>query len=147
MPSQPTLTLPKAERIAGKKQVDTLFGGHNHSLSAFPVRLVYVEQDRMEGEAQVKILTSVPKRCFKRAVKRNRVKRQLREAYRRNKHILLERLSSVTDRQMLLAFIWIDNHLCDSATVEHRVVSLLERLTERVDPNNPNNQSTSNTQG
>lgn len=133
MPSQPSLTLSQAERIAGKKQVDTLFGGHNHSLSAFPVRLVYVEQDLCDGEAQVKILVSVPKRYFKRAVKRNRVKRQLREAYRLNKHILLERLSSVPDRQMLLAFIWIDNRLYDTATVNQRVTGLLERLAERID--------------
>lgn len=133
MPSQPSLTLSQAERIAGKKQVDTLFGGHNHSLSAFPVRLVYVEQALCDGEAQVKILVSVPKRYFKRAVKRNRVKRQLREAYRLNKHILLERLSSVPDRQMLLAFIWIDNRLYDSATVNQRVTGLLERLAERID--------------
>ena len=135
MPSQPSLTLSQAERIAGKKQVDALFGGHNHSLSAFPVRLVYVEQALCDGEAQVKILVSVPKRYFKRAVKRNRVKRLLREAYRHNKHILLERLSSVSDRQMLLAFIWIDNRLCDSATVNQRVAGLLERLAERVNPN------------
>ena len=91
----------------------------------------------------MKILVSVPKRYFKRAVKRNRVKRLLREAYRHNKHILLERLSSVSDRQMLLAFIWIDNRLCDSATVNQRVAGLLERLAERV---NPNTQCVSDTQ-
>ena len=127
------LTLGKEERIAGKKLVDQLFSGSdNHSLSAYPIRLVFAEQPRGEGEAAARILVSVPKRCFKRAVKRNRVKRQLRESYRRNKTILLERLSDDSGRQMLLAFIWLDNRLHRSASVERRMVNLLERLAERL---------------
>ncbi len=127
------LTLGKEERIAGKKLVDQLFSGSdNHSLSAYPIRLVFAEQPRGEGEAAARILVSVPKRCFKRAVKRNRVKRQLRESYRRNKTILLERLSDDSGRQMLLAFIWLDNRLHSSASVERRMVNLLERLAERL---------------
>ncbi len=127
------LTLGKEERIAGKKLVDQLFSGSdNHSLSAYPIRLVFAEQPRGEGEAAARILVSVPKRCFKRAVKRNRVKRLLRESYRRNKTILLERLSDDSGRQMLLAFIWLDNRLHSSASVERRMVNLLERLAERL---------------
>lgn len=133
MPAKHTLTLGKEERIAGKKLVDQLFGGgDNHSLSAYPIRLVFAEQKRGEGEAAARILVSVPKRCFKRAVKRNRVKRQLRESYRRHKAILTERLSDDSGRQMLLAFIWLDNRLHSSASVERRMVNLLERLVERL---------------
>lgn len=127
------LSLGKEERITGKKRVEQLFGGGNsHSLSAFPLRVVYTVQERPEGEASVLMMVSVPKRFFKRAVKRNRIKRQLRECYRRNKTILSERLSDDSGRQLLLAFIWIDNRLHSSATVEQRMVSLLERVTEHL---------------
>ena len=133
MVAKHTLTLGKEERIAGKKLVDQLFcGTDSHSLSAFPVRLVFAERTRAEGEAAARILVSVPKRHFKRAVKRNRVKRQLRECYRRNKMRLLERLAADSSRQMLLAFIWLDNRLHSTATVERKVVNLLERLAERI---------------
>lgn len=57
--------------------------GASRSFSVFPLRAVYMSVDRQEVPAS--ILISVPKKRFKRAVKRNRVKRQIREAYRKNK--------------------------------------------------------------
>ena len=57
-------------------------GGVSKSFSIFPIRVVYMPVE--QGEAPASILISVSKRRFKRAVKRNRVKRQIREAYRKN---------------------------------------------------------------
>ncbi len=64
-------------------------------MSIYPIRMIYAigQCDAASREPQAKIMVSVPKRYFKRAVKRNRVKRQLREAYRRNKHLLLDMLA------------------------------------------------------
>ena len=53
-------------------------GGVSKSFSIFPIRVVYMPVE--QGEAPASILISVSKRRFKRAVKRNRVKRQIREA-------------------------------------------------------------------
>ena len=73
-------TLRKSERTCSKIAIDNLFkGGHSRSLSAFPIRVVYLVSDTPQQE-QCQIMVSVPKKCFKRAVKRNRVKRQIREA-------------------------------------------------------------------
>ena len=85
-----------------------------------------------ELNVQASLLVSVSKRRFKRAVKRNRVKRQVREAYRLNKHILLD---TVTRRQLhlVMGFIWLGNELCSTQEVERRVVNLLQRLSERLD--------------
>ena len=83
-------TLSKSERVASRNTVETLFGGgHSRALSAFPLRMVYMLAPRAEGEPAAQMLVSVPKRWFKRAVKRNRIKRQVREAYRTSKHQLL----------------------------------------------------------
>ena len=76
MPETRPLTLAKAERINSKKQVDRLFrGGGSRAMSAFPVRMVYATQERSEDcrEPKVQMMVSVPKRHFKRAVKRNRL--------------------------------------------------------------------------
>ena len=61
-----------------------------------------------ELEAPVSILVSVSKRRFKRAVKRNRVKRQIREAYRMNKHGLLAVLTEKKCR-LAVAFIYLSD--------------------------------------
>ena len=78
------------------------------------------------------MLVSVSKRHFKRAVKRNRVKRQLREAYRKNKHIVLDCMEARPDRMMAVALIWLDNSIHDTEEVESRVRSLLVRLGEKL---------------
>ena len=87
------LTLPKVERLNSRILIERLFTGGSKSLPAFPLRIVYMP---VEGEnlPAATILISVPKKRFKRAVKRNRVKRQVREAYRKNKHILLDALKN-----------------------------------------------------
>lgn len=84
MPASQSFTLAKAERICSKKLTDRLFNGSSgRSLSAFPLRMVYTVVSREEDAPAALMLVSVPKRHFKRAVKRNRVKRQVREAFRK----------------------------------------------------------------
>ena len=62
-------------------------------MSAFPIRVVYRLVEPQPNAAQIQMLVSVPKKHFKRAVKRNRVKRQIREAYRKHKHVLWDKAS------------------------------------------------------
>lgn len=121
----------KEERVTGRILVETLFGGgESRSMSYYPIRVVYCLTQR--EAASIRILVSVPKRCFKRAVKRNRVKRQLREAFRKNKHLLFDRMEAMPDKALAMAFIWMDNQLHDSDEVEKRVSSLLLRVSERL---------------
>lgn len=127
-------TLSKTERLYHKKLIDSLFGGgKSRSMTAFPLRLVYMPLETTNGQDAIQeaakepvsqMLVSVPKRNLHRANKRNRVKRQVREAYRRHKDIL-------DDHPFALAFIWLDAKLWTSAEVEQRVVSLLNRVMEK----------------
>lgn len=127
-------TLGKEERLCSRKLIDSLFkGGGSRAMSGFPLRMVYAVTERHEGEPAAQILVSVPKRCFKRAVKRNRIKRLVREAYRLNKHILADALERHEPQMSAtMAFIYTDSHLHDYATVESRVRNLLTRLSERL---------------
>lgn len=126
-------TLSKEERISSKRQIDRLFGvGGNRSITAYPIRAVYLLEKTDGEKAPVSILVSVPKKCFKRAVKRNRVKRQLREAYRHNKHSIINKVNSLEGMSLIIAFIWIDNKLYDSKIVEQKTQKLLQRLGERI---------------
>lgn len=127
-------TLGKEERLCSRKLIDSLFkGGGSRAMSGFPLRMVYAMTERHEGEPAAQILVSVPKRCFKRAVKRNRIKRLVREAYRLNKHILADALERHEPQMSAtMAFIYTDSHLHDYATMEQRVRNLLTRLSERL---------------
>jgi ribonuclease P protein component len=124
-------TFSKAERLCSKKLIERLFSGGNKSFPAFPLRVVYMPLSADESEADVTILISVPKKRFKHAVKRNHVKRQVREAYRQNKHILIEALhAQETPQKMALAFIWLDNKLHDSREVTQKVKKMLHHIAE-----------------
>ena len=123
-------TLPKAERLSGRTLIEKLFTGGNKSMSAFPLRIVYMPA---EGESlpTVSVLFSVPVKRFRRAVKRNHVKRQLREAYRRHKSLLVDALERA-GKKAVVAFIWQDKELHDTRVVEERVCRLLRLVAERV---------------
>ena len=72
---------------------------------------------------QVKVLFSVSKRHFKRAVDRNRAKRQMREAWRHNRDIL-------PAMQGELAFIWLADEPQPSILIQRKLKNLLHRIAE-----------------
>ena len=124
-------TLSKRERIVSRKLIELLFSkGSSRSTSAFPLRIVFMEKTREKGEEPVQILVSVSKRHLKRAVKRNRVKRQIREAYRHHKTILTGKIPE--DKSIAIAFIWLADELFDSQQVERCVKRLLGKVAESV---------------
>lgn len=127
-----TYTLGKEERLNSKALIERLFSGGSKSFPAFPLRVVYMPVEPAEEGAAVSILISVPKKRFKRAVKRNLVKRQVREAYRKNKHLLLDALAARNQR-LVIAFIWLDNSIHSAAEVEEKVQRLLFHIAERLE--------------
>ncbi|WP_315341206.1 ribonuclease P protein component [Hoylesella oralis] len=132
MPASGVFTLSKEERICSRTLIESLFnGGGSHALSAYPLRVVYkLEEQHAEQRAKVQIMVSVSKKHFKHAVKRNRVKRQVREAYRKNKSIIVEKVPSGS--LLLMAFIWLADNLYDTQEVEQRISALLMRIKERL---------------
>ena len=100
-------------------------------MAAFPLRAVYIQQERQDRQEPVKVLISVPKKRLHHAVDRNRVKRQVREAYRLQKQLLFERIPQ--GLSIDIAFIWLSDQLCPTAVISNRVRSLLERIAKRLE--------------
>ena len=118
--------LKKTERLCSKKAIDTLFTGtDSKSLSAYPIRAVY----RHTEEAGFRILVSVSKKRLRHAVDRNRVKRQLREAYRLNKH-LLPSIGDTGSGGMDIAFIWLTDQHKPSQLITAKMISLLRKIAQ-----------------
>ncbi len=90
----PRFTFKKAERLKSRKIIGRLFK-EGQSFGAYPLRLVFLKIDEPQNDMPVQFALSVPKRSFKSAVARNRIKRKVREAWRLNKHWLYKRLEGV----------------------------------------------------
>lgn len=111
-------TLSKEERLSYKRHIDLLFE-KGQSFIAYPLRVIYLAVEE-EMNARVSIMISVPKKKFKRAVKRNLIKRQVREAYRLNKYDLLDPLEE-KNKSMLVAFIYLDKEIHPAATINKAI--------------------------
>lgn len=134
MSEQKTFTLPKQERLCSRTLIEQLFLGHSQHKKEWPVRVVYqVVKRKDEDDAQTEVLMSVSKRYFKRAVKRNLVKRQLRESYRLHKAILTDVLALHPDTKILIAFIWLSGQTYDSVKVEKAVKAALEKIVDSLE--------------
>lgn len=83
-------TLGKEERLKSRKLIEKLYSEGN-SVKKFPLRMVYI-QTKHTSNFPAQVGVSVPKRIFKLAVKRNRIKRLMRESYRLQKEIVYNNL-------------------------------------------------------
>lgn len=77
-------SFPKKERLCGKTAISKLLAQGRHA-SVPGMRFLYMTET---GNDHARLLISVPKKIFKRAVKRNLYKRRIRESWRRQKQQL-----------------------------------------------------------
>lgn len=115
----------KIERLTGEIRIASLFS-KGKSFVCYPFRVVYVNANS-ESLCPVRILISVPKKKFKRAVDRNRVKRLIREAYRRSKHEISDRCNE-GGKELHVAFIYLDDSLPDFGVLQTKMKSALLKL-------------------
>jgi len=81
---------PKEEKLKSKTLIKQLFSD-GKSVTLFPLKLIYIKTV-FDENIVAKTGVSVSKRNFKSAVKRNRIKRLLREVYRLNKDVFFNNL-------------------------------------------------------
>ena len=84
-------TLGKQERLKSRKLIEKLYKEGN-SVKAFPLRMMYLKTTHT-SDFPAQIGVSVPKRNFKKAPDRNRLKRLMRETYRLQKAIVYDNLN------------------------------------------------------
>lgn len=127
MTPTPRNTFKKSERLCSRILMDCLFQGDNRTVTAYPIRAVFlpVEEEQQKG---ISILISVPKKRFHDAVDRNRVKRQIREAYRKNKHALTEQVAQ-SGKGLLVAFIYVSPEIETTEQIEKRMTRLLDKIS------------------
>lgn len=123
-------TYKKEERLCSRKSINELFDKGN-SFVEFPFKVFWLQCE--PGAAYPnRLLISVPKRHFKKAVIRNLIKRRIREAYRKNKESLYNRLSEGNIR-FFMALVYINKEVVEFSEIERKIILILSRLIEEND--------------
>ena len=115
--------LPKYERICKENDIKALFD-QGVGISVYPYRVVFLFHRDESRPITVRVLVSVSKKRFHHAVNRNRVKRLMREAWRKNKTPLYE----ICQRDN----ISVDVALVYTATVIHSYEEMLKKTQKAV---------------
>lgn len=122
-------TFIKEERLSSQKDIDFLFE-NGSSFISYPLRIIFKERDS-DSSSLPSILVSVSKKRFKRAVKRNRIKRLIRETYRLNKNELTEFLV-LKKKNLLIAFLYVSNDLLEYPEIDKSMKKAIEILKNRL---------------
>ena len=112
-------TLGEQERLKSKKLLGKLYE-EGKSIKVFPLRMVYIQTEHT-SKFPVQVGVSVPKRNFKRAVDRNRIKRLLRETYRKEKHTVYDGVN----QPYVFMISYIARDEWKYADLEHKMKKLL----------------------
>ena len=125
----PRNTFPLKEHLKSKKTIEQLYA-EGASVTAFPLRAVFIEQAKEEQEPVAAILISVAKKRFRHAVDRNLIKRRIREAYRTSKHPFIEALEN-KGKKMAVAILYIDMRHNSTAFIKRKMEKLLDSIIKK----------------
>ena len=112
-------TLPKKERLCGKTGISRLLNNGKHgNIPGF--RYCYLIGNELDFN---RIMVSVPKKIFKRAVKRNLLKRRIRESWRLQK-------MSLNTKGVDILFTYSTKEILDQNTIQDAVSKIIEKVNK-----------------
>lgn len=120
----------KSYKLISKKLIEEVFS-KGERINKPPLMLRYINTTS-ELEAPFQIAISVPKRTFKHAVKRNKIKRLIRESVRKNKYIVEEKIPQ-GGAKLILFLIFTGKHMPDYRKLNDSIESLFHKLPTQKD--------------
>ena len=127
--SSSRFTLGREERLSGKKIVVRLFES-GLSFSEYPFRIYFLSAE-LPTRSSVQVLFSVPKKKFPKAHDRNRIRRLMREGWRKNKEVFLRQCID-QKIQVAVALVYTSKKITAFNAAEDKIKVVLSRLIQNV---------------
>ena len=118
-------SFPQKEKLKSKKLIEQLFE-QGKSINNYPLKLVYLKTV-FEDNAKIKTGVIAPKKSFKKAVHRNRIKRLLREAYRLNKPLVFNNIEG----GFAFMILYLGKEMPNYQLVNEKMKCLLKKFYEK----------------
>ena len=125
-------TFDKSERLCSKKIISGLFENGNVFYSNIFKVVWVISPVALSVPAQ--IMFSASKRGFRLAVTRNLIRRRMREAYRKNKYLLYEQLTS-RNIQIVFVVMILGNIVPDYPAIEKSMKEIINILIFKITKN------------
>lgn len=122
----PLHSFKREERLKSRKIISQLFAG-GQSFGQYPLRLIWVETDGKKGAHPIQCTVSVAKKKFPKATDRNRIRRQIKEAYRLNKNGLYEALEASEPRYAFM-ILYVAKEALPYQEIESAMKKMLKRF-------------------
>jgi len=119
-------TLRKINKLKSAIAIETIYS-ENQFIVSYPLKCFYSFLNNSDNISTVKVAFTVPKRIFKNAVDRNKLKRRMRESYRLNYKTILD-FPNKNEKQLLLFFIYIGKEKLPYTTIEKSMRIVLQKL-------------------
>ncbi len=131
----PSFKLHKDERLKSRKTIESLFKT-GKSFSNYPLRIVWAPIEQSSNSSPIQFTITVSKRSFKKAVDRNRIKRQVREAFRLSKHKIYDGLNDHT-QQYAIMFIYSAREKLLYQEIDKALQIIIARFLKKIKKDTP----------
>lgn len=127
----PLHSFKRAERLKSRKIIGALFS-NGHSFGQYPLRLIWKKAEGRKHSFPIQCTVSVPKKKFPKAADRNRIRRQVKEAYRLHKHWVYEALEG-HDTQYAFMILYVAKEALPYEDIEQAMKKMLSRFLKKSD--------------
>jgi len=122
-------TFHKLEKLSHKASIDAIFQKKGQSIFKPPILLAFLKTNLLTPYS-CQVFVSVGKRKFKKAVDRNRIKRQIIDVYRLNKNRIYEVITD--DTQYALGILFLGKDQPTSSEIEKNVTLAIDEFIKRI---------------
>lgn len=117
------------ERLKRRNLINRLFNREGKTLAVHPLRIIWLETP-LHVDIPVQFTVSVPKRAFAKAAHRNRIRRQIKEAFRLKKHLIHE-FALTNNKQFAIILLYTGKRAVPYEEITKNLDRIIERFIEK----------------